>query len=70
MRPSVYAVIVHNNTHTGRYVLPGRPVDPGESLGEALLREVWEEAGIALTDLQLCSAAENLLRKTHCAARR
>jgi 8-oxo-dGTP pyrophosphatase MutT (NUDIX family) len=66
VRPSVYAVIVDNsavllvtNMHTGRYVLPGGAVDPGESLGEALAREVWEETGIAITDLQVCSAAED-----------
>jgi 8-oxo-dGTP pyrophosphatase MutT (NUDIX family) len=66
VRPSVYAVIVHTaavllvtNMHTGRFVLPGGAVDPGESLGEALAREVWEETGIAITDLQLCSAAED-----------
>jgi 8-oxo-dGTP pyrophosphatase MutT (NUDIX family) len=50
-------VLLVTNTHTGRYVLPGGAVDPGESLGEALRREVWEETGIAITDLQLCNAA-------------
>lgn len=66
VRPSVYAVIMHKsavllitNMHTGRYILPGGAVDPGESLGEALVREVWEETGIAITDLQWCSAAED-----------
>ncbi|MCY4115188.1 MAG: NUDIX hydrolase [Chloroflexi bacterium] len=32
--------------HRGRFMFPGGKVDPGESLEAALVREVWEEAGI------------------------
>ena len=30
----------------GRYTLPGGLVEPGESLAEAALREMWEEVGV------------------------
>ncbi len=60
VRPSVYACIVHTgtvalvtNSRSGRYALPGGGVEPGESLIEALAREVWEELGITIADPQL-----------------
>lgn len=66
VRPSVYAVICHDqrvvlvtNTSSGRLYLPGGGVDVGESLEEGLHREVREETGIAITDVQLITAAED-----------
>jgi 8-oxo-dGTP pyrophosphatase MutT (NUDIX family) len=66
VRPSVYARISHDgavllvtNTRSGRFYLPGGGVEPGESLTEALAREVWEEAGIAVADPQLVSVSED-----------
>jgi 8-oxo-dGTP pyrophosphatase MutT (NUDIX family) len=66
VRPSVYACIVYvgavalvTNSRSGRYSLPGGGVEPGESLGEALVREVWEEAGITIADPQLRDVHED-----------
>lgn len=66
VRPSVYACVVHDgavalvtNARSGRYALLGGGVEPGESLIEALAREVWEEAGITIADPQLRGTGED-----------
>src|SRR5262245_3499771 len=65
-RPGAYALIadgagrlaVVRNEH-GRYFLPGGGVEPGESLELALRREVLEECGRQVDELQwLCAADE------------
>jgi len=54
-RPSVYAIIVNegnvlllNTTHTGTYSLPGGGIEIGESIEEALKREVREETSLEI----------------------
>ena len=66
VRPSAYAVIVRNeavllvtNAASGRFYLPGGGVEVGESLQEAVVREVREEAGIDSTVTRLLAAAED-----------
>lgn len=66
VRPSVYALVYHHttvllvtNTTSGRYYLPGGGLEVGESLDEALHREVREEAGIEITNTQLITAMED-----------
>jgi ADP-ribose pyrophosphatase YjhB (NUDIX family) len=55
-RPTVYAVAVRDGSlllvrvrSTGRYALPGGGVEVGESLEQALRREVVEETGVRLS---------------------
>ena len=38
----------------GTWVLPGGHIDPGESLEECALRELWEETGVKV-DIETCS---------------
>ncbi len=66
LRPSVYAIIRNEhtvllvtNTTSGRYYLPGGGLEIGESLEEALHREVREEAGIAVIITRLITAVED-----------
>ncbi len=46
----------------GRWTLPGGRVEPGESLREALVREVREEAGIDVDGDALIGVAESVVR--------
>ena len=65
-RPSVYAIIRNEqtvllvtNTTSGRYYLPGGGLEVGESLEEALHREVREEAGIKVIITRLMTVVED-----------
>ncbi len=53
-RPSVYGLIIHYdqillNGFRGGYIFPGGGIDPGETLNEALEREIFEETGLSVT---------------------
>ena len=48
---------------TGVFTLPGGVVEAGEKLEEALLREVMEETGIAITPVGLAGYREHIERE-------
>ncbi|GAB89448.1 NUDIX domain-containing protein [Gordonia rhizosphera] len=37
-----------NEPQAGRWTVPGGKVEPGETLAEAVIREVWEETGLVV----------------------
>lgn len=66
VRPAAYALIVHDNAillitneTSGRFYVPGGGLEVGESLHEAVVREVQEEAGIAIKVTRLLAAEED-----------
>jgi 8-oxo-dGTP pyrophosphatase MutT (NUDIX family) len=66
-RPSVYALIPHAGKivlitirGTGKYGLPGGAVEPHERLEQALIREVREETGLAVSVERLLHFKETL----------
>ena len=46
-------VLLTKRADNGLWCLPGGGVDPGESVEETILREVWEETGLTVRVLRL-----------------
>lgn len=68
-RPSVYAIVIRDGKilltkQHGAYHLPGGGVELGESLEEALLREVQEETGIAVANPRLVECVSGYFTTT------
>ena len=41
-------ILLTRRTDNGRWCLPGGHAEPGESIAEACMREVWEETGLCV----------------------
>ena len=67
IRVSVYGVILNEKNEVlvvevrGKHHLPGGGIDEGEDEQEALVREVREESGYEILDLQLIGKADQYL---------
>ncbi len=48
-------ILLTRRTDNGRWCLPGGAMDPGESLEECCIREVWEETGLIGFCRKFCS---------------
>ena len=48
----------------GKYVMPGGHVEPGETLKKAVRREIKEETGLAIYDIQLIACYEYVYEPT------
>jgi len=46
-------VLLTRRTDNGQWCLPGGAMDPGESVTEACIREVWEETGLHVEVVRL-----------------
>ena len=46
-------VLLTRRADNGRWCLPGGRTDPGESVAETCVREVWEETGLEVEVLRL-----------------
>jgi 8-oxo-dGTP pyrophosphatase MutT (NUDIX family) len=47
------AVLLQRRTDNGLWALPGGGIELGESVGQALVREVWEETGLDVEPVAL-----------------
>ena len=69
-RPSVYGIVMKDGhillLHQKQgYDLPGGGVDLGEMLEDAVIREVREESGVAVTDPKLIGGTSNFFKFAH-----
>ena len=70
-RPSVYGIVVENGRillspqFKGKYDLPGGGIELGESLEEALFREIKEETGIEVKNPHLIDVRSNFFTFAH-----
>lgn len=63
-RPSVYGVVVKDGAvllcpHWDGWNYPGGGIEKGERMADTLLREVWEETGLTVSQGKLLGVSEN-----------
>jgi 8-oxo-dGTP pyrophosphatase MutT (NUDIX family) len=51
--PTGQKILLTRRTDNGRWCLPGGRMDPGESIEETCVREVWEETGLRVRVIKL-----------------
>ncbi len=58
-------LLLTRRADNGRWCLPGGRVDPGETVAETCIREVWEETGLNVTIDKLVGVYSNPHRIIH-----
>jgi ADP-ribose pyrophosphatase YjhB (NUDIX family) len=58
-------ILLTRRTDNGRWCLPGGAMDPGESLEECCIREVWEETGLIVRVVRLLGTYSTPHRVTY-----
>ena len=57
-------LICKSNKWNQKYVIPGGHIEAGEKMEEALIREVKEETGLEVYDLELLGITESIYSKS------
>ncbi|MBN1876916.1 MAG: NUDIX domain-containing protein [Anaerolineae bacterium] len=57
--PATQKILLIRRADTGRWAVPGGYMEPGESVIEACVREVWEETGIQIRVKRLAAVYTN-----------
>jgi len=58
-------ILLTRRTDNGRWCLPGGAMDPGESVEECCIREVWEETGLVVRVVRLLGVYSTPHRVTY-----
>ncbi|MFW5736678.1 MAG: NUDIX domain-containing protein [Halanaerobium sp.] len=60
LNPENKVLICKSNKWNQKYVIPGGHIEAGEKMEEALVREVREETGLAIYDIELLGITESI----------
>ncbi len=58
--PEDKILLCQSHKWDNQYVIPGGHIELGEPMEEALKREIWEETGLEIYDIQLISLKESI----------
>ncbi len=64
LNPEDKVLICQSNKWNRKYVIPGGHIEAGEKMEEALTREVKEETGLEVYDIQLLGITESIYSKS------
>lgn len=63
LNPDNEVLICRSTKWNGKYVIPGGHIELGETMEEALIREVREETALEIYDIELLSLKESIYGK-------
>ncbi|ODS50116.1 MAG: nucleoside triphosphatase, partial [Halanaerobium sp. 4-GBenrich] len=61
--PENKVLICRSTKWNSKYIIPGGHIESGEKMEEALVREVKEETGLEIYDIELLSLKESIYDK-------